>query len=498
MHIEMKNICKNFDDVRVLDNACLEIASGEVHALLGENGAGKSTLMKILTGVYTKDSGQITIDGVEKQFSHPKEAEKEGIYFVYQELSNIPDMTIEENLFLGKERHGALGLLHKKEMRTKTEKLLAQLDLHLDPKKYLRDMSVGQQQLVEIAKAFLSHTKTIILDEPTAALSEKEVEKLFSLIRLLKAQGVSFIYISHRLVEIFEICDRATVMRDGKFIAQKNINEVTNDSLVRLMIGRDLGNLFQKKKVSPGKEILAVKNLTKAGLFSDVSFSLHAGEILGVAGLVGAGRSEIMKTIYGAFKATGGEMYVRDQKINLHSYNPRIARENGFAFITEDRKDEGLLIDKSISTNIDLTNFGIIANRYGVIQKKKAIPLALEAINIFKIACHSEKQICSNLSGGNQQKVVFAKWVYTEPQILILDEPTRGVDVGAKQEIYGIMSDLVSKGMAIIMVSSELPEIIGMSDRVLVIHEGRVAGEIAQNITEEKIMTLATGGSLND
>ena len=495
MHITMKDISKSFDGVLVLDKANLVVASGEVHALLGENGAGKSSLMKVLTGVYAKDSGTIEIDGRDVNFSHPKQAEKNGIYFVYQELNSVLDMTIEENLFLGREQIGAFGVLQQKTMMQQTQEVLDALDLHLHPRTYLRDMSVGQRQLVEIAKAFLVNAKTIILDEPTAALTENETAKLFSIIKVLQKKGVSFIYISHRMEEIFKICDRVTVMRDGKYIGTAETAAITSEELVRMMIGRELGNLFQKQPVAQGSVALKVSHLTKNGMFFDVSFEVHEGEILGVAGLIGAARSEIMKTIYGAYRADSGSIAIHGAPVPLKRYTPRKARMYGIGFITEDRKDEGLMINESIMANLDLTNFPLIANARGIIQTKREKKLSADAIAKFKISCRNRNHICNHLSGGNQQKVVFAKWLYANPRILILDEPTRGVDVGAKQEIYTIMTNLVKQGVAIIMVSSELPEVLGMSDRILVIREGKVAGMLLRSeATQEKIMTLATGG----
>ncbi|HAH61477.1 MAG TPA: D-xylose ABC transporter ATP-binding protein [Treponema sp.] len=498
MNVVMKGITKRFGDALVLDNAEFSLTSGEIHALMGENGAGKSTMMKILTGVYTKDSGSIIIDGKEVCFSRPKEAEEAGICFVYQELNSLLDMTVEENIFLGREIFGKFGVLNKKMMKARTKEVLGFLGVNLNPDALLQNLSVGQRQLVEIAKAFLVKAEVIILDEPTAALTENEVEKLFEIIRLLQKKGVSFIYISHRMEEIFRICNRITVMRDGRYINSLNVKDTSPDELIRLMTGREIGNLFQKKSVPQGDVLLEVTGLSKKGMFSDISFKVHAGEILGIAGLMGAGRSEIMKTIFGSYSADSGKLFVRGKEIPLKKYNPQKARALGIAFITEDRREEGLMIDVPITNNLDLTNFSSVTSAKILMNSGKEKKLSADAISEFRIRCTGGEHICGNLSGGNQQKVVFAKWLYTNPKILILDEPTRGVDVGAKQEIYGIITKLVQKGTAVIMVSSELPEVLGMSDRILVIHEGRVAGLVERSAaTQDKIMLLATGGKIN-
>jgi ribose transport system ATP-binding protein len=498
MNVVMKGITKRFGDALVLDNAEFSLASGEIHALMGENGAGKSTMMKILTGVYTKDAGSIIVDGKEVCFAQPKEAEEAGICFVYQELNSLLDMTVEENIFLGREIFGKFGVLNKKMMKARTKEVLGFLGVDLNPDALLQNLSVGQRQLVEIAKAFLVKAEVIILDEPTAALTENEVEKLFGIIRLLKKRGVSFIYISHRMEEIFKICDRITVMRDGRYIKSLDVKDTSPDELIRLMTGREIGNLFQKKSVQQGDVLLEVSGLSKKGMFSDVSFKVHAGEILGVAGLMGAGRSEIMKTIFGSYSADSGRLFVGGKEIPLKKYNPHKARALGIGFITEDRREEGLMIDVPITGNLDLTNFSSVTSAKILMNSGKEKRLSSDAISEFRIRCTGGEHVCGNLSGGNQQKVVFAKWLYTNPKILILDEPTRGVDVGAKQEIYGIITKLVQKGTAVIMVSSELPEVLGMSDRILVIHEGRVAGLVERSAaTQDKIMLLATGGKFN-
>ncbi len=499
MHIVMQGIKKHFGNALVLDNAEFSLMPGEVHALMGENGAGKSTLMKILTGVHLKDAGVLYIDGKEVSFANPKEAEKAGISFVYQELNTFPDMNIEENIFLGREVFGKFGVLDKKAMRRQTQRVLDTLGVELNPLTPLALLSVGQRQIVEIAKALLGNAKVIILDEPTAALTETEVEKLFSVIRILKDKGVAFVYISHRMDEIFKICDRITVMRDGTYAGTVPADGTTPDALIRMMIGRPLGNLFQKKDIPLGKTRLAVRSLSKKDMFSDISFEVRAGEIFGIAGLMGAGRSEIMKTIFGSYRADGGRIFVDGKEVPLKNHSPAKAIELGMAFITEDRKDEGLMLDNSIACNLDLPNFPSITDLRIFLNRKKEARLSEESIRNFSIKCTGGEHICGNLSGGNQQKVVFAQWLHTEPRILLLDEPTRGVDVGAKQEIYSIITKLAEGGAAVVMVSSELPEVLGMSDRILVIHDGKAAGLLERrDATQDKIMTLATGGALHD
>jgi ribose transport system ATP-binding protein len=408
-------------------------------------------------------------------------------------------MSVEENLFLGREITKKFGVVDKKAMCDKTNEVLNRLGLEINPNETLGNLSIGQQQLVEIAKALLVNTEVIILDEPTSALTDKEVDKLFSVVRMLKSQGVSFIYISHRMEEIFELCDRVSVLRDGRYIGTKKICDTNNDDLIKMMIGRDLGNMFQKEIITIGEPVLEVKNLTKHGLFKNISFTVHSGEVLGFAGLMGAGRTEIMKTVFGSFKADNGEILIDGKKINKNHYCPGDAKNAGIAYIPEDRKEEGLMLEKSIMGNIGITNYDLITSNGFVIDKTKEKDLSEKAIKELSIKCTGINHLADNLSGGNQQKVVFAKWLYTNPKVLILDEPTRGVDVGAKQEIYSLITKLVKNGAAVIMVSSDLPEVLGMSDRIMVIHEGTVGGVINKDVaTQKNIMTLATGGTINE
>jgi ribose transport system ATP-binding protein len=494
MHIQMRGVCKSFSQVAVLKDVDFSVSGGEVHALMGENGAGKSTLMKVLTGVYTKDAGEILVDGRQVNFSHPKQAEEAGIVFVYQELNTMNDMTVEENMFMGKEITKALGMVDKKAMVEKARRTIERLGVSIDPNAVMGTLSVGQQQMVEIAKALLADVKFIIMDEPTAALSPAETRALFSVIDRLKKDGVSIIYISHRMEEIFEICDRITVLRDGRYISTKNTNETDMTELVRMMIGRDIGERFPKREVKIGPVLFEARGLSKKGVFEEVSFSVRSGEVLGVAGLMGAGRTEIMKAIFGSLLYEKGTIMIHDKPVRIKS--PLDAIKLGMGFITEDRKVEGLMLNDGINTNISLNNLKLISDA-GILSKTKEDRLISEAISKLLIKCSGPKQLCSELSGGNQQKVVFAKWMYTNPRLLILDEPTRGVDVGAKKEIYSIINELVENGVAVVLVSSDLPEVLGMSDRIMAIHEGRVGGIVEkEDATQENVMLLCTGGTL--
>ena len=494
MNIEMKGINKSFGTNQVLKDAGFFLRDGEIHALMGENGAGKSTLMKILTGVYTMDSGTILVDGQEVHYKNPQEAEKAGIVFIYQELNVLFDLTVEENLFMGKEITTHLGFCNRKAMRAKAQEVMERMGVHIPVNAVMSDLSVGQQQMVEICKALMVDAKVLIMDEPTAALTQSETEVLFEVIRSLQKKGVSIVYISHRMEEIFELCDRITVLRDGAYIDTREIRDVTMDDIVQMMIGREIGERFPARSCAIGNEVLRVEGLSHDKLFHDVSFSVHAGEVLGVSGLMGAGRTEIMQAIFGNLHPVQGKVFLEGKEIVIH--NPRQAIAAGIGFITEDRKTEGLLLEKSISDNIEIANLGK-TSKHGVRSGKKLDALVQQGIDEFHIKCFGPDHECSNLSGGNQQKVVLAKWIFTDPKILILDEPTRGVDIGAKKEIYNVINDMAAKGVAIILVSSELPEVLGMSDRIMVVCEGRVTGILdSKDADQAKVMTLATGGSL--
>ena len=494
MNIEMKGIDKSFGTNQVLKNAGFFLKDGEIHALMGENGAGKSTLMKIFTGVYTRDAGTVLVDGQEVVYKSPQEAEKAGIVFIYQEINSLFDLTVEENLFMGKEITKGFGICDKKAMRAKAREVMDKMGVNIDVGATMSDLSVGQQQMVEICKALMADAKVLIMDEPTAALTQSETEVLFEVINSLRAKGVSIVYISHRMEEIFELCDRITILRDGQYIDTKYIKDITMDDVVQMMIGREIGERYPKRESKIGAEVLRVEGLSHEKYFKDVNFTVHAGEVLGVSGLMGAGRTEIMHTIFGSYPAAGGKIFIDGFEHTIR--NPREAIAAGIGFITEDRKTEGLLLEKSISENIEICNLGKTSVK-GVRNTQKRAELVKKGIEEFRIRCFGPDHECHNLSGGNQQKVVLAKWIYTDPKILILDEPTRGVDIGAKKEIYSVINDLAARGVAVIMVSSELPEVLGMSDRIMVVHEGHVTGIIdAATADQAKVMTLATGGSL--
>ena len=494
MNIEMRGINKSFGSNQVLKDAGFLLKDGEVHALMGENGAGKSTLMKILTGVYTKDAGTILVDGVEVNYKNPQEAEKAGIVFIYQEINSLFDLTVEENLFMGKEITKGFGICDKKAMRAKAQEVMDRLGVSIPIDAVMGDLSVGQQQMVEICKALMVDAKVLIMDEPTAALTQSETEVLFEVMKGLVEKGVSIVYISHRMEEIFELCDRITILRDGSYIGTEYIKDITMDDIVKMMIGREIGERFPQRDVTLGEEVIRVENLSHPRYFKDVNFSVRAGEVLGVSGLMGAGRTEIMHAIFGNMEGATGKIFIDGKEVSIT--NPREAIAAGIGFITEDRKTEGLLLEKPISDNIEVANLKKVSIR-NILNPKKQIELVKKGIEEFRIKCFGPHHECHNLSGGNQQKVVLAKWIYTEPKILILDEPTRGVDIGAKKEIYSVINDLAAKGVAVILVSSELPEVLGMSDRIMVVHEGHVTGIIdAATADQEKVMTLATGGSL--
>lgn len=495
MQIEMKGINKAFGGNPVLQNAGFVLADGEIHALMGENGAGKSTLMKILTGVYTRDAGTVIVNGREVVYHNAQEAEKEGIVFIHQELNVLFDLTVEENMFLGKEIHNRFGVCNKKTMQKEVRRILDVLGVKIKPDAKMDTLSVGQQQMIEIAKALMVDAKVIIMDEPTAALSQSETVTLFKVVRSLKEKGVSIVYISHRMEEIFELCDRITILRDGQYVGTRNIPETNMDEIVKMMIGREIGERYPERNTKLGDVVFEVKDLNCPGVFKNVNFNVRAGEVLGVAGLMGAGRTEIMQSIFGNMPHVTGQIFMNGKEI--HNKNPWDAMDNGIGFITEDRKTEGLMLEESIMKNISIANLGRISQK-GVLNKKREQEMTQQGIEDLHIKCTGAQHVCGNLSGGNQQKVVFAKWIFTEPKVLILDEPTRGVDIGAKKEIYSIINKLADTGVAIIMVSSELPEILGMSDRVMVVHEGKIGGFIdKKEANQENIMILATGGELN-
>ena len=492
MDINMIGICKSFGANKVLGGVNLHVRPGEVHALMGENGAGKSTLMNILTGIHRADAGTIMVDGKEVTFKNNKDAEEHGIAFIHQELNIWPNLSVLENLFLMNRPKTRFGTIDFKKMREMAEAKCQEIGIDLPLDEIAGECSVGQQQMTEITRSLMLDAKTVIMDEPTAALTERETDRLFEVMKKLKNKGVSIIYISHRMEEVFANCDTITVMRDGQTISSRPTEETNMDQIVGDMVGRVMSEYYPARTNVPGDEIFRVEGFTQPGVFRDISFNLRKGEILGVAGLMGAGRTEIMRAIFGVDPHESGKLYFEGKEI--HIKNPRDAIRHGFGFITENRKTEGLILDFSIERNIALPSEERLAQSH-VINDKKEFDFSSELSKRLGVKAQDINLPASTLSGGNQQKVVIAKWVGMHPKLLILDEPTRGIDIGAKKDIYDLMNELTAKGVSIIMVSSELPEVIGMSDRILVIHEGRAAGIVEhKDATQTRIMTLATGG----
>jgi ribose transport system ATP-binding protein len=491
--LEMHDIAKAYPGVIALSGVDFCVLPGEVHALVGENGAGKSTLMKILAGADTKDAGHILIDGSEVHVDSPQEAMRLGVSIIYQEFNLVPYMDAAENIFLGREPASALpGVIDFGKMYSDAETIIKELGVAVDVRAPMNQLSVAQQQMVEIAKATSRKSRIIAMDEPSATLTEHELENLFALIRRLKAEGVSIIYISHRLEEIFEIADRVTVLRDGALVATKQVADTDREDIIHMMVGRELKEKIPKVETKAGDIALEVKNLNRTGVLSDISFQVRQGEILGIAGLVGAGRTEVARAIFGADPIDSGQILVNGKPVVIRS--PRHAISLGIGLVTEDRKALGLVLGMAVRENISLANLGFLS-KLGFISRRREREVARGYVEDILIKTPSVEQAVQNLSGGNQQKVVLAKWLFTESKILIFDEPTRGIDVGAKTEIYQLMNRLAENGAAIIMISSELPEVMGMSDRILVMHEGEIAGELSrEEATQEQIMHLATGG----
>ena len=490
--LEMKNITKSFPGVKVLDDVTLRVRAGEVHALMGENGAGKSTLMKILMGIYKADEGSILINGSPVTIQNPRDAMGKGISMMHQELNTVLDMDAAENIFIGREpqKSKLLNLIDREKMLEDTHKYFKELEIGIDPKAPMRSLSVAQMQLVEIVKAISADSKIIVMDEPTSAITEKEAVILFRQIERLKKQGVAIIYISHKMDEIFKISDTITVLRDGRLICTKPACELTDNELIRFMVGREITEIYPKEESSPGQVIMEVKNISRGRLVKDVSFRLRAGEVLGIAGLVGAGRSELAETIFGLHPKTGGEILLDGKKINI--WHPRDAIEHKIALITEDRKLTGLNLSANVKENISLAALSSLA-KFGVIDQKQESTAANRYIKELGIKTPSENTAVNKLSGGNQQKVVLAKWLLADPRIIILDEPTRGIDVGSKRDIYLLINGLAKQGKAIILISSEMPEVMGISDRILVMCEGMVTGEISRrDFSQELIMKYAS------
>lgn len=492
--VSMQGIEKYFPGVHALKNVSLELRKGEVLALLGENGAGKSTLMKILTGVYNKDEGQIFFEGKEVQIDNPKAAQELGISIIHQEFNLLPHLTVAQNIFIGREpRTKIRGVLNEKELNRKAQIILDDLNLSMSPKTRVAELSVAEQQMVEIAKALSVQCKVLIMDEPTAALTESEVEELFRVIKDLKSKGVGIVYISHRLEELEYIVDRVTVMRDGAYIGTVNYKDTTLDELISMMVGRDITEKFPKRNVNVGETILEVKGLSRKDVLKDINFKLRRGEILGIAGLMGAGRTELARAIFGADPIDTGEILLEGKPIKITS--PVQAINAGIGYLSEDRKKDGVALDLDVESNVILASVMDYSNKMGIVKRKDCIEETNKQVKNLKVKTPTISQKVKFLSGGNQQKVIIGKWLCKDSKILIFDEPTRGIDVGAKFEIYQLMNKLVAEGSAIIMISSELPEILGMSDRILVMHEGEISGELdIKEASQEKIMYHATGG----
>ncbi|WP_243344215.1 sugar ABC transporter ATP-binding protein [Anaerococcus sp. AGMB09787] len=493
MRVELKDIYKSFGNNDVLRGVDFDIREGEIHALVGENGAGKSTLMNIFTGLLPKDSGEIYIDGRKTDIDSTEAASDLGIRFIHQELVDYPQLTVVENLFMNKELKKGFFLDYKK-MEEEAREIFRELDLNIGPNDLVKDLSIGQRQMLEIAKANMGKINILILDEPTTALTNVEIDKLFKLIKKLKDKNVSMIYISHRMEEIFALTDRVSVMRDGKSVGVFNTSETNESELVKHMVGRSIGDFYPTIKSNPGKIRLEIKNFTRTGYFEDINLNVRANEVIGIGGLMGAGRSEIFRSVFGIDEKDSGEIFLDGEKIDIKS--PSDAMKNNIAFLTENRKEEGLILNETIRENISLTNIDEI--KKGILldlDKEKSI--AENYKSGLKIKCEGVEDKIEDLSGGNQQKVVLAKWLGINPKVLILDEPTKGVDVGAKREIYDLINKLVENGQSVILISSDLPELLSLSDRIYVIYEGKLQGEIGKNEkSQERVMTLATGGKI--
>lgn len=491
--LKMVGVSKSFPGVKALDNVSLMAYGGEVTALMGENGAGKSTLMKILSGVYKKDEGKIFIEGREVEVKGIKSAEEAGITIIHQELSVLNNLTVSENIFLGNEKHSKFtGRINKKLLDERSKMFLEQIGYDIDPNRLVSTLNVGEKQMIEIAKALTKNARIIIMDEPTTALTDVETENLFKVIENLRKKGIAIIYISHRMEEIFKICHRVEVLRDGKYAGSAEIKDIDNDKLIAMMVGRTIEDQFPYRDVKKGDLALEVKNLSCKEGVKGASFTLKKGEILGIAGLMGSGRTELAKTIFGEYKRTSGEISLNGSPININCISDAI--NNGICYLSEDRKKEGCILGMSVGENMTLCNLKKYENKFKSIDKKeeaKDIEYYIKKINI---KTPNKEQFIKNLSGGNQQKVILAKWLMLSPEVLIIDEPTRGIDVGAKKEIYELLNELKASGKAIIMISSDLPEVLGISDRIMVMSEGRISGELNRDeANQESIMKLAVG-----
>lgn len=496
--VELRNCTKIFPGVVALDNMQLAVKPGEILGLIGENGAGKSTLIKVLTGVHKPDKGEIYVNGQQLSFKNPNESAAAGIACVYQELNMEKQLSITDNIFINKWIKGPGGLLDYKTMHKKAKEVMSSLGQDVDPTQAAGTFGMGVQQMIEIAKAVLIDAKMIIMDEPTSSLGEKEVEQLMVTCRKLRDSGVGIVFVSHKLEELFELCDRVTVIRDGQYVDTRDIKDWNNDSLISAMVGRTLDNLFPKEFGTKGEVALKAEHLVEGGVLDDVSFEAYRGQVLGFAGLVGAGRTETMRAIFGADPLDSGKVYIDGKEVKIKS--PAQAIRAGIAFLTEDRKGQGLVLAESIRNNLIMANMkGFCDGPF--LNQKRIVETGQENIQSLRIKTPSIDEIVGQLSGGNQQKVVIGKWVNTEAEIFIFDEPTRGIDVGAKIEVYNVMNRLVKEGKCVIMVSSEMPEILGMSDRVIVMRGGRIMATVdrdSKHFNQESLMKAAWGGTLDE
>ena len=484
----MKKITKTFPGVKALSEVDFDLKEGEVHALLGENGAGKSTLIKVLGGIYHADSGEIEIEDKAVKINSVQDAEANGIAIIHQELVLVPYMSVAENIFLGREL-GAGVSVNLKAQEKEAQAVLDRLGMDIDARSLVKDLSIAKQQMVEITKAVATNSKILVMDEPTSSISEKEVENLFNIMRDLTSHGVGIIYISHKMSELSEICDRVTVMRDGEYVGTKVVKDTSRDDLIAMMVGRQLTSYYERDFIEPGEEVLRVENVNDGKRVFNVSFNLKKGEIVGFAGLVGAGRSETMQAIFGLSKGVTGDVYIHGKKVDIKS--PIDAMNNGLVMVPESRKEQGLYLIQDVKYNTTIEILDQFIKNFRVDHSKET-EVTQKYIDMMSTKTPNQQQVIGNLSGGNQQKVLIGRWLATEPDILILDEPTRGIDVGAKAEIYAIMNNLIKQGVSIIMISSEMPEIINMSDRVYVMAEGTIKGCIDhEEISQEAIMKLA-------
>ena len=494
--LKAEHISKSFPGVKALDDVSIEICAGEVHALCGENGAGKSTLLKVMTGIYSKDEGEISVCGCKADIRDINDARKCGIHVVPQEMAMAKHLTVAENIFLGRYPENKLGIINWKRMYQMAGELQKKLGggaAALNVRDTVEHLSMGHRQLIEIMRAMIDdNLRVIAFDEPTSSLSADETERLFELIEDLRSRNLGIIYVSHRLSEIFRICDRVTVLKDGKFVATREVKEITNDDIVKMMVGRDL-DLFGNRRSNNGETketALRVENFSRAGRYQDINFDAKFGEILGFYGLVGAGRTEIMRGIFAVDARDSGDVYIKGKKVDIRT--PSTAAKLGIGFVTEDRRGEGLMLRASLKMNISMPNLDAILSRRKLISDKKELQYAKDGMNRFNIKAQSEKTIAGTLSGGNQQKVIIAKWVQANCEIIIFDEPTRGIDVGAKAEVYAVMKELADAGKCVIMVSSELPETLGICDRIIVMREGEIMADMVNDqLTEEDIVRYA-------